>query len=89
MAKGRLLQNGSGFNIFPLLFITTQELHGRTNSPLVIALSFCKYHGPGLIFILLLPLSLKTPSVDQYRLGLRASRRYSDIIHPCPVQNTA
>lgn len=60
------------FNIFPLLFITTQELHSRTNSPLVIALSFCKYHGPGLIFILLPPLSLKTPTVDQYHLGLRA-----------------
>lgn len=77
------------FNIFPLLFITTQELHSRTNSPLVIALSFCKYHGPSLIFILLPPLSLRTPSVDQYRLGLRASQRASHIIHPCPAQNTA
>lgn len=77
------------FNIFPLLFITTQELHSRTNSPRVIALSFCKYHGPSLIFILLPPLSLKTPSVDQYGLGLRASRRQSHIIHPCPPQNTA
>lgn len=53
------------FNIFPLLFITTQELHSRTNSPFVTALSFCKYHGPSLIFILLPPLSLKTPSVNQ------------------------
>lgn len=77
------------FNIFPLLFITTQELHSRTNSPLVIALSFCKYHGPSLIFILLPPLSLKTPSEDQYCLGLRASRRQSYIIHPCPVWNIA
>lgn len=52
------------FNIFPLLFITIQELHSRTNSPLVITLSFCKYHGPSLIFILLPPLSLRTPTVD-------------------------
>lgn len=76
------------FNIFPLLFITTQELHSRTNSPLVIALSFCKYHGPSLIFILLPPLSLKTPSVDQYLLGLRACRRQSHIIHHLHIQNT-
>lgn len=75
MAKGRLFTKRFRFNIFPLLFITTQELHGRTNSPLLIALSFCKYHGPSLIFILLPPLSLRTPSVDQYRLGSRASRR--------------
>lgn len=67
------LQKRFRFNIFPLLFITAQELHSRANSPLVITLSFCKYHGPSLIFILLPLLSLRTPSLDQYHLGLKAS----------------
>lgn len=75
------------FNIFPALFITTRVLYSRTNSPRVIASSLCKYHGPSLIFILLPPLSLKTPSVDQYHLGLRAGRRQSHITDPRPAQN--
>lgn len=84
MAKGRLLQNGSGLISSPCFSSQPKSFIAELTVLLVIALSFCKYHGLSLIFILLPPLSPRTPSVDQYRLGLGARPALGSYHPPLP-----